>query len=148
MSNIIAAFKMIMIMMLFYSVAITGLLYAMPNESINYVYAFSDVSNEINIEGITSEMEESLLSQTEIPIVEFGALVFYSGNLIIDLLLNFIFAIPEMIGLLVNGLMLLFNIDSYAFALVEMFAAAATTVFYLFGIIQLTVGLRSGQGIL
>ena len=138
-------FKAIIVVMLFYSVSITLITYALPAESKHYVDPFSDVASEINLENTSAQLRSSVEAQTNIPVIELGALVFYSGNILVDLLLNFAFAIPEMIGLVINGVMLLLNIDSYIFAIVEIFAAVMVTVLYFIGLIQLLTSVRSGR---
>lgn len=138
-------FKSILLVMMFYSICITGITYALPDDAKVFIDPFSDVGQSIDLESISSEVQSSIQSQTNIPVIELGALVFYSGNIIIDLLLNFAFAIPEMIGLLINGIMLLFNIDSYLFAIAQIFSSVVVTVFYFIAIIQLLTGIRSGR---
>jgi hypothetical protein len=138
-------FKYIIIVQLFFSFGITILSYAMPADSLNHVTAFSDVTSDISIKTISGQVQDSVEDSLDIPVIELGALVFYSGNIIIDLLLNFFFAIPEMIGLLVNGFMLLFNVDSYIFAVLEIFFGALVTILYFIGVLQLLMNIR-GRG--
>jgi len=146
--GIMETFKVMIIVQLFFAFCITLMAYAVPDGAKDYLSTFSNVANEIDLEGVGAEVQNSLTRQTNIPIIEVGALVFYSGNIILDLLLNFMFAIPEMLGLLVNGIMLLFNIDSYIFAIVELFAAVVVSVMYIMGLIELLANMRSGQGIM
>jgi len=145
MQSMMDYFKVVLALMLFYSFAITILAYSVPSDSLQYVTAFSDVGNSIDLETVGNDVQESLESQTNIPVIELGALVFYSGNILIDLLLNFAFAIPQMLGLLINGIQLLFNIDSYLFVVVELFASVAVMVTYFIGIMQLFTGIVSGR---
>ncbi len=145
MADIMDYFMSLIMVMLFYSFAITLTTYAMPEESLNYVTAFSDVADTIDLETVSGEVQDSIERQTKIPVLELGALVFYSGNILIDLLLNFAFAIPQMLGLLINGLMLLFNVDSNIFAIVQIFASVALIVAYFIGLMQLLTGIRSGR---
>ena len=72
---------------------------------------------------------------------------FYSGNILIDLLMNFFFAIPEMIGLLVVGMQTLFNIDGYFYAMIEGFAGVVMTSLYIIGLLQLLNTIR-GRGVI
>jgi len=145
MSNATNFFKGLLWVMLFYSFVITMLAYSIPEDAKKYITGFSDLNSDIDFETIGSEVEESLQRQTNIPVIEMGALVFYSGNIFLDLILNFLFAFPEILGLLVNGIMLLFSVDTYLFAVVESFSIAAVTIFYMIGLIQMILGLRSGQ---
>lgn len=142
-----AMFKAVILVMLFYSFAITIIAYSLPADAKHYVTGFSDATSEISLESVSSEVQDSIQRQTNIPVIEVGALIFYSGNIIIDLLLNFAYAIPQMIGMLINGLMLLFGVDSYIFAVVEIFASVVITIMYFISIIQLLASIRSGQTI-
>ena len=138
-------FKTTLLIMLFYSVCITMLTHTMPADSLDYVTGFSDLSGNIDLETISGDVQDSLESQTNIPVIELGALVFYSGNILIDLLLNWAFAIPEMFGLLISGVMLLFSVDSGLAAMAQLFASACLIVFYFMSVIQLLAGIRSGR---
>lgn len=143
--DIMQLFKIIILVQLFYAFCITGLTHALPADSLNYVTSFSDVGRTIDLDTVSDDVQESLESQTNIGVIELGALVFYSGNILIDLLLNFAFAMPQMFGLLVHGFTMLFNLDPIIFALVELFTAVAIMVLYFIALIQLLTGIRSGR---
>lgn len=143
--NVMDFFRATIIVMLFYAVAITALSYAMPPDSLDYVTSFSDITTNIDLDTISDDFQTSLESQTDIPIIELGALVFYSGNILIDLLANFIFAVPEMIGILINGLVRIFSIDVQLGSLIQLFASTVLIIFYVIGLIQLLTGIRSGR---
>lgn len=131
--------------MLFYSFAITTLTYALPADSLSYVNSFSDIRSDLTLDSVATDIEDGLTQQQSIPVIELGALVFYSGNILIDLLLNFIFAFPEMVGLLVNGITTIFNLDTMIFATVQIFATVLMMALYIIALIQLLTNVRSGQ---
>jgi len=143
--NAMDAFKTIIYVQLFFALGITLLTYALPDTSINHVAMFSDAAGSISLESVSSDVQDSLERQTNIPVVELGALVFYSGNILIDLLLNFAFAIPQMVGLVLNGIMFMFTMDTTILATVELFVGVLVMVMYLIGMIQLLTGVRSGR---
>lgn len=143
--EVIDSFKVIITVMLFYSVAITLITYAMPVETLDYVTSFSDVANTIDLNGTSALVQDSLTRQTSIPVVELGAMVFYSGNIIIDLLLNFAFAIPQMISLFIYGIFELINVDTEINAIIQIFASVAVLVWYIISLIQLLTSVRSGR---
>jgi hypothetical protein len=143
----LSEFKVMLVVMLFYSFCITLITYAMPAEGINYVNTFSDISTQTNLENVSTTIQNTVTDQTRIPIIEMGALVFYSGNIVVDLLLNFAFAIPEIIGLVINGIMLLLNIDSYIFAVVQLFSTVVMVVLYFVSILQFIMGARTQGGV-
>lgn len=142
----IAQFKTVIVVMLFYSFCITIVSYATPADALSYVTSFSDVSDQVNMKDVSDQVQESLESQINIPVIELGALVFYSGNIIIDLFMNFLFAIPEMIGLLISAVLLIFNVDSYVWATIQIFTSAVMVVLYVIGLIQILTGIRAGSG--
>lgn len=131
-------------MQIFFSLGITLLAYAMPTDTLNYL-SFAENDN-YNMENIGTEIEASLEQQTNIPVIELGALVFYSGNIVLDLLLNFLFAIPEMITMLINGVLFIINIDSFIISIIQVFAGVIVSVIQLLSILQLVLDYRSGSG--
>lgn len=138
------AFKIMIVLMLFYSFAITSLTYAIPDGAKNYVTSFSN-DDTTNLQTVSDEIQGSLEQQTNIPVIEVGALVFYSGNIIVDLLLNFLYAIPQMFGFLISGFTLLFNLDGQLVVYFETFLIVLFTGMYALGLIQLVAGVRSGR---
>jgi len=147
MGNTLDLMKIILIIMAFWSFGITTLTYALPTDTLEYISVFEG-STDFDIEEIGADIEASMTQQTNIPVVELGALVFYSGNILLDLLLNFAFAIPEMIGMFISGLCLLFNLDAYLVLVVQTLFSALISALYLIGLIQLITSIRSGQSII
>lgn len=136
--------KVMLIAQLFFSFGITTVAYALPDDALTHVAMFQSGS-AISVQSVGTQVEDSLGSQLDIPVIELGALVFYSGNILLDLLLNFVFALPEMIGMFMNGLFLLFGFDSYIWAQMQIFFSVLILVMYFIGLIQLVTGIRSGR---
>jgi hypothetical protein len=91
-------------------------------------------------------MTSQIQSQKNIPLIEMGALLFYSGNFIIDLCFNFIFAIPQMIGLILSGVAILFNIDPDIMYLIQAYLMGIMGLLYIISIIQMLIGVRTQSG--
>ena len=144
-AGIMDGFKVTLVIMLFYSFSISVIAYSIPAGAKNYVTAFSENTQDFTLETIGEEVQGGLTQQTNIPIIEAGALVFYSGNFLIDLILNFLYAIPQMLGYFVYAITMLFNIDYYIVGAVQLFASVLITVMYMVGIIQLLTSIRSGR---
>jgi hypothetical protein len=132
-------------MMLFYSTAINILVYSMPDDTLVYASSFSDFTGDVDLNNIAEEVQGSVESQTNIPVIDIGALVFYSGNILIDLILNFAFALPEMVGLILTGLFMLINVDTGISNILQLFANVVIMVMYFIGIIELLTNVRSGR---
>lgn len=138
-------FKVIIMVQLIYATSITLLAYGLPSESLTHVDIFSSLAEDIDLDGVSNNIQNNIEDQLDIPVVELGALVFYSGNILLDLMLNFFFAIPQMFGLIVNGFSLLFNIDVFVVATVQVFFTILVTVLYFIGLLQLLMNIR-GRG--
>jgi hypothetical protein len=140
--------KIIIVVQLFYAFAITALVYNLPVGTQGFFETFNPPDASLNIVAQTNEIESSVRNSLDIPVVEIGALLFYSGNIVLDLLLNFIFAIPQMIGMLINGFTVLFTLDNQLVIYLNAFTYALTVAWYMIGLLQLLNSIRSGQGVL
>lgn len=145
MANMMDLFKTIILVQLFFATSMTILTYALPTESLAYVDVFQNTADNISLTGVSNDVQDTLTRQQNIPIVDVGALLFYSGNILIDLMLNFIFAIPSMITLLLNGIMLIFPFDTFIVSRVAIFSSVIVTVMYIIGTIQILTAVRAGR---
>lgn len=148
MADIMDLFKTSIAVMIFYSFAISTLTYALPSDTLNHVALFEDFSNfggSIDMNETAGILQENLQAQSDIPVIELGALVFYSGNYLIDLLMNFAFAVPAMVTLLVKGVFWIIGIDPQILVQFQLFLSTIILAIYLIGIIQLVTGVRSGR---
>jgi len=145
MSNIMGLFKTIILVQLFFSFAINVYVYSMPDGAKPYVGSFSELSDQVEYSDVTTQVQESLTTQTNIPILDIGSLVFYSGNILLDLLVNFAFAIPEMVTLLISGVARIFNIEGEYMLLVQGFTTSVIFAMYFVSLIQVVTGIRSGR---
>lgn len=146
MSDVTNLFKIVIIIMLFYSFATTLIAYALPANAVQYTDAFTNFKGGgVTMEGFSQDIQDSLEQQTNIPVIELGALVFYSGNILLDLLVNFAFAVPGMLAVLLNGITYLVGIDATIVYHLQTFISAIMLALYFFGLIQLITGLRSGR---
>jgi len=150
MSNIMDFFKVMIMVQLFYAAGITLLVYGLDefgNAPLTRTTAFSGITDTINLGNVRDEVQDSLSSQLDMPVVELAALVFYSGNLLVDLLLNFFTAIPQMITILINGILMLFNLNNEIIGVVQLFCTVVISMFYIIGLIEALISLR-GRGTL
>lgn len=138
-------FKALIVIQLLFSVGINIYIQTIPDPALKYITSFSDLGNEISLESVSEEFQSNLNRQTTIPVIDVGALVFYSGNILIDLLLNFAFAIPEMVGIIINAVGLLLNINNALVAIVELFTAVLVGVLYFIGVMETLTSIRSGR---
>lgn len=136
-------FKAVIVVQLFFAICITMYVHALPAEAKSYPDFYTP---DINIEQISETIEASLETQTNIPAIDLGALVFYSGNILIDLLLNFVFAIPQMLTFIINAFMMFFvGADSVIMFYIQLFFSAGMVIFYIISLIQLLTNVRTGR---
>lgn len=134
-----------LVVQLFFSAGINAFIYALPDSQKVYAYGYSEVGSEISSVNITSQVQKSITRQTNIPILDAGALLFYSGNILLDLFMNFVFAIPEMIALVFQAIMDLFSIDIYLTHIMQIFISTIVMLYYFIAAIQLIIGIRTGK---
>lgn len=144
MASGLEAFKIMMTAQVFWSLAFTLLVWTMPGVSQNQLALITMHNGTTNLATIGTQFEGAVTNQTNIPIVEIGALLFYSGNIIIDLLLNFAFAIPEMFTMLLNLLFLILPLPATIQDTILLFFMAMIGIGYAIGILQFVTNLRSG----
>ena len=145
MGNALSLFKIMLVVMMFYSVAITLLNYSLAGQTgaLDQLGVFGQGS--ISLDAVSTKVQSSMSSQLGIPLIaQFGALMLFSGNILVDLLLNFVFAVPQMIMILVNSLCMLFSINAYINATIQALFYTAYLALFMISIIQLLVNLRSG----
>jgi hypothetical protein len=128
----------------FYAFAVTLIAYSVPPDVLGYTSTVSQPASDFNIPMMNSKVSSNLNLQKNIPLIDLGSLLFYSGNFIMDMLLNFITAIPQMISLLI---MLIFgnliNLDPYILTQINVFSGGIITLIYMIGIIQTLMSIRS-----
>lgn len=140
-------FKTVLTIQLFWSFAFTILLATMPANQIQHIQLFATQDAQIDIASVSTDVESSIDDQLNIPLVDVGSLLFYSGNIVIDLMLNFLTAVPSMFTLLLNGLFLIIPVDPFLQTWILLFTFATVGVMYMLGLIAFLSSFRSGQGI-
>lgn len=145
MKNALSIFMIILIIQLFYATSVTIVAHSLPDDVKNYVDPSFNVASNIDVDTVSQDLEESLQSQLNIPLIELGALVFYSGNLIIDLLLNFLTALPQLITLVLSTIMQIVNLDTQITIYVQAFLTGIVSIYYFISLIVLITNIR-GRG--
>lgn len=146
MGGMIDFFKVVLTVQLFWSFAITILVSTIPTAQLPYVSLFTDSANSDTLSTLGTDIQGNLQNQLNLPIVDFGSLVFYSGNLVIDLMLNFFFAVPELFTLLISGLFIFAPIDITLQFWIKTFAFTLIAALYFLGLINFLTTMRSGGG--
>jgi len=128
---------------IFYSLAITLLLYSMPLTDVNYVAQFEASEANNNLETISNDFQDSFNTQAGFGIVDVGALALFSGNIVIDLILNFFTAIPSMITLLLRAIFMFVSIEATLQTTIEAFVFVLIAVIYVISLLNFLINVRS-----
>lgn len=133
-------FKYVIIVQLFFGFGYTMVTQFSPVDAGSM---FADVANEITIDDVSSDIQENLEQQADIPLASGATLVGFSVNLIVSLILNSFLAFPLMIDLLIRGGFTFFNIDPFIQTTITTFVFAMATILYALAIISFLLNMRA-----
>ena len=85
--------------------------YVLPVDARVYLSDELGLSGSLDMQGVYNQVKSAEENQYRIPVLDLGALIFYSGNFIADLVINFVFAVPGMINLLVGNFLHFVSLD-------------------------------------
>jgi len=137
-------FKLIIIVQIFFGVSVTLLAHTMPTTS----YAdMIQADHQVDLTETGNIITDAAERQTNIPILDIGSLVFYSGNIIIDLVLNSIFAIPEMVTSLVNVFNLFFPLEPTIKLYIGLTIFLIIGAIYIINVLAFILNLRSSTSV-
>lgn len=139
-------FEYIIMIQLVFAFSMTILLYALPSDTISYVSNFETDTN-LDVGDVSQNIQSGVNSQMNLPLLDMGALVFYSGNIIIDLLLRVFLAIPEMFSILIGSVFMFIGIDSFLSGQLQILIWAVVSVVYVLGLLKFMVNIRSGVNV-
>ncbi len=140
-------FQTAIIVMLFYGVASTLFAYSLPDAEKNFLIAWSfgeDVPT--NYYEISEKVEKNFEAQAKVGAVDVGVLVMFSGNLVLDLLLNTFNAIPSMAALFIKLFFQFFPIDENLAKHVILGVYGVVSVSWVLAVIQFITSVRTGRG--
>lgn len=138
-------FIYLIVIQLFYGFAITLLGYAFLGFSVNTDVSGHFMSGAPSLQNISQQIEATTQNQMKLPsIVDMGALLFYSGNIIIDLMVNMFTALPSMFTILVSALLIPFAFDPVIATNLKIFFFAIVSVIYFINLLAFLINIRAG----
>lgn len=141
-------FVNLLIVQMFYALSVTLILPYMPTASTNQVVMFTNSNNVIDFTTLGNSVQSGVGSQTSLPLLDAGALIFYSSATILNLMINFFTAIPQMVTLLLSGLFLIIQLP-YALAFtIKSITFVIVTILYYMILFSFITGTRTGGGVL
>ncbi len=124
----------------------TTIVYILPPDAKQTIVLF-EPEHSPDIGDYAEQVEEQLGKEMHVPLVDMGTLIFFSGNIVIDLMLNTILAIPEMLLMLISGVMALFPINPYLAVQLKLFIFIAIAIMYVIMLLSFIADMRSRGGV-
>ena len=148
MANVTNLLRLLVIIMVIYSAGMTIFTHALPADTRDQLRPFQGPTDTLPDETINSLVDSTFLQLSDIPLINVGALVFYTGNMFVDFIVNFVTALPQIFTLLLNVLSLVgINIDAEILLAIQAMATIILSVSFVLGIIELWIDIRSGRQI-
>lgn len=137
---------LVVMVQLFYGFGITMFAYSLPSDATTLIGSYSEPTANLDVKDISTTIESNIKSQLNIPLVDVGSLVFYSGNIVIDMLINFFTAIPSMITILVSGFFAFFPVDAFIAVQVKLVLWVMAAIIYFLAFLAFIMSIRSQGG--
>lgn len=141
-------FKVVIFAQLFYGLAITSVAYALPADAQQGITLFQEPTENLEMGQLSQDIQDGMQSQIGVPLIDMSALVFFSGNIVVDLILNSFFALPSMLSLALTGFFLFINIDPYLATNLKVFIVAMAAIVYVFGLMAFLINIRARSAVI
>lgn len=141
-------FKVILVIQLFYGFGITLLMHAWAqNAGFNAgdVEAFETVSQNLDIQDTTNQIQQNFNTQFQLNGTDLAGLIYYSGNLLLDLLVNTAFAAPQMFTIILTGLFSVMTVDAFIQGWITAFFFTIVSILYFLSLLQFLLTSRTGR---
>lgn len=140
-------FSVIVMAQVFFSMGATILTYTYVPLGISTDFTDPYSQSTTDLGEFSQELESATQSKLNIPLLDLGAMLFYTGNIIIDFFLNFLFAIPSLLTLIFNGFFMFFASDAFITSQLKLFFFVFASFIYFVNVIAMLVEIRSGRQI-
>jgi len=132
-------FTYLLIAQIFYAACISIFVPLIPDAQAQQVIMFTDSQGVIDFGTLSSTVQGAVNDQSTIPFLDIGTLIFYSTSILLNLVLNFVTAIPQMVLLLI---VVLFQFLPFGHTIQEsvklVFLIMITVIYYLLLIFYIT----------
>lgn len=143
MGQFIQLFIYLLIVQMFYAFSISIFVPMIPDVQQQQIIMYTNEAGVISFSTISNEITGAVGSQSTIPFADIGSLIFYSTSLILNLVVNFFTAIPQMISWLLIGLFTFVPVDQTIQISVKMIFTAMVTIIYYLLLVLFIMGART-----
>lgn len=131
----------LILMQIFYGVAITLLVMVLPLSGAQMTW-FNNADGVMEFSTTSAQIQSSLESSTQIPLLDYGALIFYSSNLFFNLIINIVFGIPMLLSAFLYIFFYFIPIDYTIQKAVQLMFIPIITILYYFILLAWITGTR------
>lgn len=139
--------EVVLVAQLFFSFAFTGIMHALPEQDRINLTVFSVQSDSLNASDVSSKIQDSTNRQTNFAVVDIAILAIYSSNIFLDLVFNFVFAVPLMATTILSALFSFIPIDAFLQQQFKIFLLAVISVGYVILMIRFMTGSRTTNAV-
>ena len=144
--NALQLFTTLLLVQLFWSLGVSLIVPNMPNALSNQVVMYTNSNNVIELNTLQASVSQGITDQQNIPLLEVGALVFYSSATILNIMINFFTAIPQMVTLLMTVLFLFIPLGNSLQIVLQAWVVGIVTILYFVALFTFLMGTRTNLG--
>jgi hypothetical protein len=138
-------FATFILVQFFYAAIVTFIIPTVPGVVENQIMTITSNGSIMSVAALSTQLQSGVTGQTGIPLLDFGALIFYTSNIILSLMLNFFTAIPQMLTILLTFGLMLIPIDPTLTGNIKVYFMAIVSIIYFIAIFTFIMGARSGR---
>ncbi len=147
MANFTNIFMWLLITQIFYSLSITIMVPLIPDAQQNQIVMYLSDEGIINFNSLSASVEGAVESQSSIPFLDYGSLIFYSTSIILNLLINFFTAIPQMVLMLISTLFIFLPFDYSIQTTIKMIFFIVINALYYISLLFYITNQRTSSGV-
>jgi len=144
--NALQLFTTLLLVQLFWRLGVSLIVPNMPNALSNQVVMYTNSNNVIELNTLQASVSQGITDQQNIPLLEVGALVFYSSATILNIMINFFTAIPQMVTLLMTVLFLFIPLGNSLQIVLQAWVVGIVTILYFVALFTFLMGTRTNLG--
>lgn len=126
-------------------VVLFSIVYSIVMNLLTYVlYVPSEfTAGASSLADITGKTESMYKGVVGVPLIDLGGLVFYTGNIVVDFLMNFVTAIPSVVSLLIDIFFRFFPIPTEIASVFKLGIYTTLSVIIILNLVSLLMKIRS-----
>jgi hypothetical protein len=135
-------FFSLLLVQIFYSIAITLLVGSLPTLQTQQLVLFTDDRAVTDLTTMQNSVLTGVSDQQQLPFYDLVALVFFSSNIILTLFINFFTAIPQMLSILLSAIFVFVPVNYFFQKTIQGLFIVFCTIIYYYLVVLFIAGTR------